>query len=119
MCVVQTLAQTAMVVGAMTSHDEVVAWCTKTTSARPWIAAKTLVCGLCCLRGVCTLSRMCKVDFHAMTETWTTSAFLCACRVGDFAMVQRLTRDSTECVAALRGGTMRDQVRAAVCVRGV
>jgi hypothetical protein len=104
---VQTLAHTAMVVAAMTSHGEVVAWCTANTTARPWIVAKTLLCERC---GTVTLSHLCRGKYHFSMLGVETTALLAACRAGDLTLVRGLVEQHAECEAGLRDGAILDGV---------
>jgi hypothetical protein len=116
MCVAvlpQTLAHTAMVVGAMTGHGDVVTWCIKATAARPWVVGTALLCSECCTaKGSITLLHVGICDdpkWHSGLRV-RTSALLAACEVGDMALVRQLLQNHRRCRVRLRDGTMCDGV---------
>ncbi len=108
----QVLAHTAMVVGAMTRHGDVVMWCMEHTSARPWVVTRTLVCvvGKCCGKGFFTLCHRCADPSHNGQET---APLLELCAVGDLDVLQQLMRDHSECRDGVRDGSTRDEVEGA------
>jgi hypothetical protein len=57
-----------MIVAAMTGHGDVVSWCVHRTAARPWVVANALLCPLCYMAGLCTLSHLCEAKGHAPDE---------------------------------------------------
>jgi hypothetical protein len=100
-----------MVVGAMTGHGDMVAWCVESTSARPWLVAEALLCKQCCDSDGVTLSHMCKIpEKHCPQSGWRTAALLAACQVGDMPLLRRLMRDHRECVVAVRDRNICDEV---------
>jgi hypothetical protein len=112
----QVLAHTAMVVAAMTGHDDVVAWCTAHTAARPWVLAPALLCRWCRYKldvGAVELSCLCSGNhnrgFPALM--FKTSAVLAACGVRDHAMVAALIGRHVECGLAVRDPDHTDDVR--------
>jgi hypothetical protein len=98
-----------MVVGAMTSHGEVVTSCKEITAARPWLVSASHICLHCSDVGrTDTLSHLCTFERHV--KKWTTTAALAACAVGDLDLLRRLMAEHPECDAAVRTATMRDKV---------
>ncbi len=112
----QVLAHTAMVAAAMTGHDDVVAWCTAHTAARPWVLAPALLCQWCRYNlddGAVQLWDLCvrKHDRRFADLGFETSAVLAACGVRDGAMVAALIGRHVECGLAVRDPDHRDEVR--------
>jgi hypothetical protein len=101
-----------MVVAAMTSHDEVVAWCMQHTAARPWVVAITPLCRDCCRLGAVTLVCVCEANGRSLMcfefSRWTTAAVLAACYAGDVVIVRWLMEEHSLCAAGVRGGSLRD-----------
>jgi hypothetical protein len=92
----QVLAHTAMVVGAMTRHGDVVTWCIEHTSARPWLDDTALVCfdEECCGKNPFILCHRCADSSHM---GYGTAPLLGACVSGDLPLLQRLMREYSEC----------------------
>ncbi len=110
-CAAQVLGHTAMVVGAMTRHGDLVAWCMEHTTARPWVVAKSFLC----LKNECrgmdpfTLRHRCVGASHSKVALAPLHA---ACLVGDVSMLETLVRDHLQCRSAIRDGSLRTEVRA-------
>jgi hypothetical protein len=107
----QALAQTVMLVGAMTRHYDVVAWCIAHTTARPWVSAKAFVCfsDPCCAGPPAfALSHQCCDSTHT---GFVTSAVLAASMVGDLELLQQLRRDHSDFNDRMRGDSSRNQVK--------
>jgi hypothetical protein len=106
------LAHTAMVVGAMTRHGDVVTWCMKHTSARPWVVATALVClkEECRGKNPFMLCHRCAGSSHGGHGT---APLLGACVSGDLPLLRRLTREYTECSYGVLDGSIRDEVKCA------
>jgi hypothetical protein len=104
------------VAAAMTGHDDVVAWCTAHTAARPWVLAPALLCQRCGYHlddGAVELWDLCSQKHGRRFARLQnhTSAVLAACGVGDGAMVAALIRRHVECGLAVRDPDHRDEVR--------
>jgi hypothetical protein len=106
---VQALANTVLVVAALTFHGEAVTWCLHNTAARPWVPAPVALCRTCCAAGECVFTAMCTNDGHVKTG-WVTAAALATCCSGDLSLLRRLMRDHAECEVALRTSALRDEV---------
>jgi hypothetical protein len=120
----QVLAHTAMVAAAMTGHDDVVAWCTAHTAARPWVLAPALLCRWCGCNlddGAVELSCLCSGNHNRSftASMFETSAVLAACGVGDHVMVAALIGRHVECGLAVRDPDHQDDVRAPASVWAV
>ncbi len=111
----QVLAHTAMVVGAMTRHGDVVMWCMEHTSARPWVVAAALVCfeEECRGKNPFILCHRCANSSHS---GYGTAPLLGPCVSGDLPLLQRLMREYSECRDGVRDGSIRDKVE---CVLGL
>jgi hypothetical protein len=110
----QVLAHTAMVVGAMTRHGDVVTWCMEHTSARPWVVATALVClkEECRGKNPFMLCHRCADSSHRGHKT---APLFGPCVSGDLPLLQRLMREYSECRDGVRDGSTRDEVK---CARG-
>jgi hypothetical protein len=120
----QVLAHTAMVAAAMTGHDDVVAWRTAHTAARPWVLAPALLCQRCGYKlddGAVQLWDVCAWKHHRRFADlgFKTSAVLAACGVGDHAMVAALIGRHVECGLAVRDPDHTDYVRVPASVWAV
>jgi hypothetical protein len=107
----QVLAQTAMLVGAMTRHYDVVAWCIAHTTARPWVSAKAFVCFStpCCAGAPAfALSHQCRDVTHS---GFVTSAVLAASMVGDRELLQQLKREHSNFNDSMRDDSSRNEVK--------
>ncbi len=113
-----------MVAAAMTGHDDVVAWCTAHTAARPWVLAPALLCARCRYKldgdGAVRLLDLCACrtarGLDDTTSVFETSAVLAACGAGDGAMVAALLARHVECGLATRDPDHKDKVRAPASV---
>jgi hypothetical protein len=108
-CVTQALAHTAMVVGAMTRHGDVVTWCMEHTSARPWVVGAAFVCFEEECRGeeLFTMCHRCADSSHAV---YRLAPLFGPCISGDLSLLQRLMFDHSECRDGVRDSSIRDEV---------